>query len=401
MLDAHHERTRRRGVFALVYWPVRFVLKPALLGWFRLRRLGREHIPDGGVILAANHRSFLDPFIIGACLPRPIYFVAKQELFETPWGWWSTASFLPGEAGRVGRGEHRVTSVGCSPRERPWSSSPRAPASGQGHSGRPKRGVGRLALETGAPVVPIALTGTERARRWLPPSGPSRSRRPLRTPAHLPARGVTVTEPRARGFRAHLALRRAPVGVARRPAAAAHRRRRGRAGSMGTAAAALLARAWASRCSSAAGRPPRPSASPRPREEERYLPGVHLDESILVSTVADIEFAAADLVVFAVPLPEPAGCRGQGGRTPERSQRGAGGLQGPRRPARDHAERLRCRAGSRPGGRLPGRPRRRPREAVEDGRRGRARRPMTLTPRRQLSDALQAAGPAAWRRPTT
>ncbi len=64
-LELYHERTRRRGVNPVVYWPVRWLLKPAILAYFRLRRLGVEHVPDGGVILASNHRSFLDPFAIG------------------------------------------------------------------------------------------------------------------------------------------------------------------------------------------------------------------------------------------------------------------------------------------------------------------------------------------------
>ncbi len=87
-LELYHERTRRRGVNSLVYWPARLVLKPAILLFWRLRRTGRAHIPAGGVILAANHRSFLDPFLIGCCLGRPIYFVAKRELFHKPLiGW--------------------------------------------------------------------------------------------------------------------------------------------------------------------------------------------------------------------------------------------------------------------------------------------------------------------------
>src|SRR5919202_186201 len=83
-LEVYHERTRRRGVHSVVYWTTRMVLKPAILAYFRVRRLRREHIPSGGVILAANHRSFLDPFVIGCCLPRPIYFVPKRELFKNP-----------------------------------------------------------------------------------------------------------------------------------------------------------------------------------------------------------------------------------------------------------------------------------------------------------------------------
>ena len=85
-LGLYHERIRRRGVNPFVYWPVRFVVKNLILAYFS--RLGREHIPEGGVVLAANHRSFLDPFAVGVCLRRPVYFVAKQELFTNPLlGW--------------------------------------------------------------------------------------------------------------------------------------------------------------------------------------------------------------------------------------------------------------------------------------------------------------------------
>ena len=85
----YHERTRRRGVHTVVYWIARAVLQPFLHVYFRLSRNGRQHIPaEGGVLLAANHRSFLDPFVIGCCLRRPIFFVAKQELFRyRPIGW--------------------------------------------------------------------------------------------------------------------------------------------------------------------------------------------------------------------------------------------------------------------------------------------------------------------------
>src|ERR671923_1679444 len=81
-LARYHERTRKRGVNPLVYWATRAVPRPAFEIWFRLSRTGQRHVPDGAVILAANHRSFLDPFVIGACLRRPLYFVAKQELFR-------------------------------------------------------------------------------------------------------------------------------------------------------------------------------------------------------------------------------------------------------------------------------------------------------------------------------
>src|SRR5215213_9965029 len=164
-LALYHERTRRRGVNSFVYWPLRAVLKPAILLYFRLRRLGREHIPSGGVILAANHRSFLDPFAIGCCLPRPIYFVAKRELFRNPIvGWFLNCM----GAFPVRRGESDDESVETAlallERGQAVVIFPEGTRIRAGSLAKPKRGVGRLALQSGAPVVPIAIAGSEHAR---------------------------------------------------------------------------------------------------------------------------------------------------------------------------------------------------------------------------------------------
>src|SRR3954470_8452641 len=81
--NVHLERARRRGVNPLVYWLVRAVLQPFCHLYFRLSRIGREHMPEtGGVIVCANHRVFLDPFVIGLLARRPLYYGAKQELFK-------------------------------------------------------------------------------------------------------------------------------------------------------------------------------------------------------------------------------------------------------------------------------------------------------------------------------
>ena len=169
VLARQHERTRRRGVHSVVYWVFRAFAQPALLLCFRARRHGREHIPDGPVILAANHRSFLDPFIIGTCVRRPIYFVAKQELFRhRPIGWFlNCLGAFP-----IRRGESDEESVHTAltllERGEAVVIFPEGTRHRSGPLKEPKRGVGRLALESGAPVVPIAIAGTERARRgWL------------------------------------------------------------------------------------------------------------------------------------------------------------------------------------------------------------------------------------------
>src|SRR5919109_201002 len=74
-----------------MYGLARLVLQPFFLVWFRLARIGREHARvRGPLIVAANHRSFLDPFVIGATLPwrRAMHYVAKVELFEKRWQGW-------------------------------------------------------------------------------------------------------------------------------------------------------------------------------------------------------------------------------------------------------------------------------------------------------------------------
>ena len=74
------------------------------------------------MILAANHRSFLDPFVIGFCLRRPIYFVAKQELFEKRWQGWllNCLGAFPVRRGESDEEavEHRARR--CSSAARPW-----------------------------------------------------------------------------------------------------------------------------------------------------------------------------------------------------------------------------------------------------------------------------------------
>lgn len=52
---------------------------------FRIRVVGKEHIPDGGCIIAMNHTSNYDPPLIGAHTPRKMYFMAKKELFANRW----------------------------------------------------------------------------------------------------------------------------------------------------------------------------------------------------------------------------------------------------------------------------------------------------------------------------
>ena len=387
-LEMYHERTRRRGVNPAVYWPVRWVLKPAILAYFRLRRLGVEHVPDDGVILASNHRSFLDPFAIGCCIGRPIYFVAKQELFKNPLLGW-VLNCLGAFPIRRGASDEQSMDTARALLERGQAVVifPEGTRIRTGSLARPKRGVGRLALQTGMPVVPIAVTNSEHARRgWLI--------RPVKV--HLRC-GPALTFPRVEEPSPFLAgevteriwpcvelqwewlgglppLRTAAVVGA---------------GSMGTATAAVLGRAGLQvqlGCRTGA----QAEALRADGENKRYMPGLELDRSIDVKTVPEIEFAGVDLVVLAVPCASlPAAIGEIGARMGDRSAVlvASKGLVPPlgTTPAAYVAERVRSRAVATLAGPAHAR------EAIELGASVVvATRNADL--RRQLRDLLEAGG---------
>ena len=161
-----HERTRSRRP-DWVYELVRLVLTPYLLLFFRTRCIDSSKVPaDGPVIIAPNHFSFLDHFFVAVYLRRKVHFLAKSQLFQRPLQFiYTHGGVFPVLRGRrdeeafktahavLGRGDIVVM----------YSEGGR---SRTGALGEPKPGIGRLALESGAPVVPTAIVGSERARNW-------------------------------------------------------------------------------------------------------------------------------------------------------------------------------------------------------------------------------------------
>ena len=68
-----------------LYSLTKSVLRPLTRTAFAVRVTGTENVPlDGGLVVAANHRSYLDPPLLGTWFPRTIHFMAKQELFKLP-----------------------------------------------------------------------------------------------------------------------------------------------------------------------------------------------------------------------------------------------------------------------------------------------------------------------------
>ena len=165
--EALLERARGRGVNPLVYWLARGVLQPFCHLYFRLSRIGREHIPaEGPFIIASNHRSFLDPFVIGMMARRPLYFMTKKEAFiNRPAAWLlSSLGAFPIDRGSSDQ-EAMATTRAILERGDGVLIFPEGTRTRPGPLGRPKRGIGRLALDTGAPVIPVAIIGSEAVRK--------------------------------------------------------------------------------------------------------------------------------------------------------------------------------------------------------------------------------------------
>jgi 1-acyl-sn-glycerol-3-phosphate acyltransferase len=201
-LNGFRERSLRRGVNPVLYWVVRALFVPFFLVYFRLQRVGREHLPRSGpLLLASNHRSFLDPFVIGTLVRRPVYYMAKRELFEKRWQAWALNALgaFPVDRG-AGDRDAMDTARAILARGDCVVVFPEGTRMRSGPLGDPKRGIGRLALETGAPVAPVAVIGSDAVRRgWRirPRKVRIRVGRPLRFPSVescSPALAAGVTE---------------------------------------------------------------------------------------------------------------------------------------------------------------------------------------------------------------
>jgi len=163
----YHERARSREP-DMVYEVVRVLTM--LWGYiaFRARCIAAEHVPGTGpVILAPNHFSFMDHFLTGMFIRRRIRFMAKSQLFKGPMQW----VYRHGGVFPVRRGardeEAFITAEGILARGGCVTMYPEAGRSRTGRlSERARPGIGRLALESGAPIVPVAIYGSSKVRNW-------------------------------------------------------------------------------------------------------------------------------------------------------------------------------------------------------------------------------------------
>ncbi len=155
-----------------VYNLGRMLLAPIARAVYRPRVEGKELIPpEGPVIFASNHLSVIDSFAIPiAAAPRPVHFLAKSEYFEGSGfsGWLSKQFFTAIGAVPVRRGAGQAAMEALDRQREILDSGaavalhPEGTRSRDGRLYKGRTGIAYLALETGAPVVPIGLIGTDK-----------------------------------------------------------------------------------------------------------------------------------------------------------------------------------------------------------------------------------------------
>ena len=155
----------------MFYWLLKFVLLgPLLKVVFRPKVEGLENVPaKGAAILASNHLSYADWLFVPLSLRRRVTYVAKSEYFTTPGvkGWlqkqfFSGAGQVPIDRGSASAAEGALVSARRIIGEGElFGIYPEGTRSHDGNLYRGRTGVARLALETGAPVIPVAVLGTD------------------------------------------------------------------------------------------------------------------------------------------------------------------------------------------------------------------------------------------------
>jgi len=165
-----HRIAREKGINPFVYGVFRLIFVPLLRLVFGLTVEGADKIPaTGPVVIVPNHKSFWDAFFVAVPVRRRVHFMGKAELFQGRFG----RLFLALGGFPVRRGESDAetleTARAILARGDVLALFPEGTRVPDPEAlGTPRRGAARLAIEAGAPMVPAAITGTEKRRLPLP-----------------------------------------------------------------------------------------------------------------------------------------------------------------------------------------------------------------------------------------
>lgn len=152
----------------IAYWVLKAVLTPILRFLFRVRVEGLEHVPaSGAAILASNHLSFCDSIFLPLVLRRRVTFVAKAEYFDDPKTAWFFRSVgqIPIRRGGGSAAQRALESAnGVLAAGGLFGIYPEGTRSDDGRLHKGHTGVARLAMQSRAPVLPVAMVGTREAQ---------------------------------------------------------------------------------------------------------------------------------------------------------------------------------------------------------------------------------------------
>jgi 1-acyl-sn-glycerol-3-phosphate acyltransferase len=150
-----------------MYELVRVVLTPVLLLFYRTRCIDSDKVPlEGAAVITPNHFSFFDHFFVAVYLRRKVHFMAKSQLFKRPIQFIFThGGVFPVLRGRRDE-EAFKTAHAVLHRGGLVVMYAEGGRSRSGELGQAKPGIGRIALESGVPIVPTAIAGSSEVRNW-------------------------------------------------------------------------------------------------------------------------------------------------------------------------------------------------------------------------------------------
>ena len=155
------DKHQRHVVQILFYTFVRRLLQVLFSLWFSVRCIGREKVPgDGGVLLASNHQSFLDPILVGMGLHREVHYMARETLFRNPMAGWLIRAVnafpVKRHSADVGAIKKTLRLLESGEVVNLFGEGTR---SRDGTIGEVQPGIIMLARKAGVPVVPVVIDG--------------------------------------------------------------------------------------------------------------------------------------------------------------------------------------------------------------------------------------------------
>ncbi len=157
-------KTKHRKIYSFFYHLTRFILQGIFNPLYRVEKRDLHKIPlTGKVILCSNHMSYLDPLIIGPYLPRYVYFMAKKELFNNKFLAFLIALYNAFPVDRKSLDRRTFsTSMDVLKDENLLGVFPEGKRSTDGIVREGKKGIGLICFLSRAPILPIAISGTNK-----------------------------------------------------------------------------------------------------------------------------------------------------------------------------------------------------------------------------------------------